>query len=190
MCAGRPSLLRASLIAALSTLSSPTLAHSHVDWWTASIAVAGVARVRGSAEADVAFDLRGEGLFGDPSRVRLGGFAELRVTGSAELSGAVGLSLAAHLTGRDGGTSLVFSLGGALHDRGGLDAAGLARLWWGLRAPIESARRYELALGLWAEARYFPRDSTVDALAGLSVDFYGLALPFIYLGAMLAPARR
>lgn len=190
MPAGRASLLRASLVAALTALSSPALAHSHIDWWTASIAVAGVARVRGAAEADVAFDLRGEGLFGDPSRVRLGGFADLRVTGRAELSGAAGLSLATHLTGRDGGTSLVLSLGGALHDRGGLDAAGLARLWWGLRTPIESASRYELALGLWAEARYFPRDGTVDALVGLSVDFYALTLPFIYLGALLAPSRR
>jgi hypothetical protein len=80
--------------------------------------------------------------------------------------------------------------GGAVHDRGGATPAALGRLWWGLRAPPEASSHYEIAVGLWAEARYFPGDGTVDALAGVSVDFYALALPVIYLASAFSPRRR
>ncbi|MDB4929486.1 MAG: hypothetical protein JWM10_1970 [Myxococcaceae bacterium] len=180
-------------LAAALAASAPAagFAQTHADWWTPSFAVAGVARVRGAVEADVAFDLRVEGLFGEHAHARLGGFVDARLTGRAELSGAAGLSLALPATGRagNGGTSVVLSAGGAVHDRDGATPAVLGRLWWGLRAPPESSSHYELALGLWAEARYFPGDGTVDALAGVSVDFYALALPFIYLGSALSPRR-
>ena len=79
--------------------------------------------------------------------------------------------------------------GGAVHDRGGATPAALGRLWWGLRAPPEASSHYEIAVGLWAEARYFPGDGTVDALAGVSVDFYALALPVIYLASAFSPRR-
>ncbi len=181
--------MRAAPVVALAVASLPSLAlaQAHVDWWTPSVAVAGVARVRGRAEADVAFDLRLEGLFGDPLRVRVGGFVDGRVVGRGELSAAAGLALAVPVTGREGGTSLVLSAGGALHDRDGVTPAALARLWWGLRIPPEASSRYEIAFGLWAEARYAPRDGAVDALLGASVDLYGLALPFIYIGRALDP---
>ncbi|MDO9021931.1 MAG: hypothetical protein Q8S73_41730 [Deltaproteobacteria bacterium] len=112
---------------------------------------------------------------------RLGAFADLRITGRAEVSGAAGLSVSLPASGNpgNGGTFVVLSAGGAVHDRGGATPAALGRLWWGLRAPPEASSHYEIAVGLWAEARYFPGDGTVDALAGVSVDFYALALPVI-----------
>jgi hypothetical protein len=173
------------VLAAALTAPASALAQTHVDWWTPSVAFAGVARVKGSAEADVAWDLRLEGLFGEHAHARLGGFADLRITGHAEVSGAAGLSLSLPASGNpgNGGTFVVLSAGGALHDRGGATPAALGRLWWGLRVPPEASSHYEIAVGLWAEARYFPGDGTVDALAGVSVDFYALALPAIYLAS-------
>jgi hypothetical protein len=181
------------VLAAALMASAPAtaLAQTHVDWWTPSIAFAGVARVKGSAEADVAWDLRVEGLFGEHARARLGAFADLRITGRAEVSGAAGLSISLPASGNpgNGGTFVVLSAGGAVHDRGGATPAALGRLWWGLRAPPEASSHYEIAVGLWAEARYFPGDGTVDALAGVSVDFYALALPVIYLASAFSPRR-
>jgi hypothetical protein len=179
------------LVAALAA-PAPALAQTHADWWTPSIAIAGVARARGSVEADVAFDLRVEGFFGNHARARLGGFVDGRVTGRAEVSGAAGLSLCLLTAERPGGAGpfLVLSAGGAVHDRGGATPAALGRLWWGLRTTPEASSHYEIAVGLWAEARYFPGDGTVDALAGFSVDFYALALPVIYLASVFSPRRR
>lgn len=187
-CSARVSTAAVTL--ALACSPAAAWAQSHVDWWTPSLAVAGVARVRGAATFDVAVDLRVEGHFGDPTRLRLGGFVDGRITGSGELSAAAGASLATHLTGHDGGTSLVLSAGGALHDRGGLAPAVLGRLWWGLRTAVEASSHYEIAVGLWTEARYFPRDGTTDVLLGLSVDPYALALPFIYFASAFATSQR
>lgn len=178
----------ASALVALALAALPTTARaqSHVDWYTPSLAVAALARTRGDTRFDAAFDLRLDALFGDPLGVRAGAFVDGRVTTSAEISAAAGASLATSLSRHDGGSTLVLSIGGAVHDRDGLTPAALGRVWWGLRTPIEAANRYEIAVGVWAEARYFPRDGTVDALLGVSVDPYALTLPFRYFFGALS----
>lgn len=170
----------------VASLPARASAQSHIDAWTPSLAFAALAHTHGDPTAEAAFDLRLDGLFGDPTGRRGGGFVEGRVSTGGELSAALGATFAAHLTGHDGGTSLMVSAGGALHDRQGLTPAGLVRVWWGMRTAVDARTRYEIAFGLWAEARYLPRDSALDVLFGFSVDPYALALPFIFFGSMLS----
>lgn len=165
---------------------APARAQPPVDHWTPSLAVALRAQTGDEARVDAAFDLRLDGLFGDPTRVRGGGFVDGRVATSGELSAALGATLATHLTGHDGGTTLMLSAGAAAHDRRGLTPAALGRVWWGFRTTVDTTSRYEVAVGLWAEARYLPRDGAVDVLLGVSVDPYALVLPFRYMAAVFA----
>lgn len=170
--------------AALGTLLSVTPAGAEVHLHPA-LEVAGLVRVRDGATLRGAVALRGEMLFGDFASPRLGGFVEGRLTGSAETSGAMGLSLALPLA-KDGGPAFVISSGAALHDRDrAVVPAGLARVFFGLRTTPSANSVYEISVGVFGEARWAPRDGTVDALLGVSVDLYALTLPFVYLASGL-----
>ncbi len=160
------------------------LPEARAEVWAPSVAVAGIARSRDGLSADVAVDLRLEALFGDSGRPRIGGFVDGRLTGRAEPSFGAGLSVSLPTSSHDAPTSFVLSSGAAVHARGGdVHPAVLARVFWGLRSVPQGSSRYEIAVGLWTEARYFPRDRSLDVLFGVTADFYALSLPFVYLAS-------
>jgi len=164
----------------VSATVSPARAEVHLH---PSLDVAGLVRVHEGAALRGAVALRGEMLFGDFAAPRLGGFVEGRLTGSAETSAALGLSLALPLA-KDGGPAFVLSSGAALHDRDhAVVPAALARVFFGLRTTPSANSAYEISVGVFGEARWAPRDGTVDALLGVSVDLYALTLPFVYLAS-------
>lgn len=152
--------------------------------WTPSLAASLFTRTRGDTQLAAAFDLRGEVFFGSDSRApRLGLLLEGRAITQGELAAGGGLSLALPLGRGDTSPTMGFTAGGAVHGREVIDPAAFGRVWFGLRTEIDGSNPYEIALGLWTEARYFPRDGTVDALVGVSVDFWAMALPFVYIGS-------
>lgn len=177
--------MRFALVAVALVLAPATARAQTRFTWTPSLAGAVHTRLRGDAEVDGAFDLLVEGFVG-ASGARGGAFVGGRVTGHGELSASAGAALAIHLSRSDPGTSLVLSLGGALGSRDGLDPAALARAWWGLRGLIDGSSPYEIAVGLWAEARYHPTDGAVDLVAGVSVDPWALAAPFRFIAGALS----
>lgn len=175
----------ASLVALCAALApSVAIADPPVARWTPSLAAALHTRTRGDTQLGAAFDLRGEVFFGRDSRaVRLGLLLEGRAMTIGELAAGAGLSLALPLGRSDSSPTLTLTAGGALHDRESLDPAAFGRVWFGLRTEIDSSTPYEIAFGLWAETRWFPRDGTVDALVGVSVDFWAMSLPVVYLAS-------
>lgn len=114
---------------------------------------------------------------------RPGLLVEGRVVTTGELSAAAGAALALPLGQADASPTLAFAAGGALHGRDVLDPAAFARTWFGLRTALDGSSPYEIALGFWAEARWFPRDGAVDALVGVSVDFWAMTLPVVYVAS-------
>lgn len=169
-----------SLTVTCMLVAAPARAEVHLS---PSLEVAGLVRSHEGAAFRGAVALRGEALLGDFAAPRLGGFVEGRLTGNSETSAAVGLSLALP-TAKDGGAAFVLSSGAAIHDRGNaVVPAGLARLFFGLRTTPSANSVYEISVGVFTEARWAPRDGTVDALLGVSVDLYALTLPFVYLAS-------
>ncbi len=176
--------VRAALLAAALTATTPAWADPPVARWTPSLAAAIHTRTRGDTHVGGAFDLHGEVYFGrDPRAVRPGLRVEGRVHTTGELAAAGGASLAVPLGTSDRSPTLVFSAGAAVHGREGLTGAAFARGWFGIRTVRDGSDAYEIALGLWAEARWSPRDGAVDAVFGFSVDPWALVMPVVYLAS-------